>query len=606
MPLARRYERVRELGRGSFGTVWLVRRRCDRRLFAMKTLELPPLCSRDEKDLAERRQALREVEILQSLESPYLVRYHETLLVPATEQQERSELHIFTEYCDAGDLASHLRKAGRPGGGLPEAEVWRFAAAMLQGLCELHRQNVMHRDLKPANIFLSRAPPRRGAAAGVGGGLRGRLPTAAGKGGGGQRGASGLQAKLGDLGLARSVSGSAGMASTVVGTPHYIAPEIYEGQPYDEKADVYSFGACVYELMHGKPPWAHCEHVAAIVRHVLRLDGDAAEHEVFMDPSFSADLRALVTACMARSPSERPSARELLARVPPELGGGAEVVSAAEGAAAVAAAPGPVVAKALPPGPPPLSAGLAFRPPPRQEAPEVTMSPAELGAAAEEAMAPRGPAPPAAQTEAAGTQEVTLRPATLGGCGEKDACAEPPAADRADQTKQLPESAQSGDLPAAEEARNTRLLRATRATASPEPCNDRAGTPCDSALLETRPRLEDVRGNLTEQKGGLKAYVTRAQCCISRWRRDRRGPPPCPSEDGEACRSGCGDGAGLDTRSHCALRSPASAKGRRVGSARGAAPAACPGARVASEARLLEVVGVAMSLSPKVARPLRL
>lgn len=599
MPLARRYERVRELGRGSFGTVWLVKRRCDRKLFAMKTLELPPLCSRDEKDLAERRQALREVEILQSLESPYIVRYHETLLVPATAQQERSELHLFTEYCDAGDLAAHLRKARRPGGGLPEAEVWRFAVAMLRGLCELHRQNVLHRDLKPANVFLSRAP-------GDGGGLRGRLPTA---GGGGQRRTSRLQAKLGDLGLARSVSSSAGMASTVVGTPHYIAPEIYEGLPYDEKADVYSFGACVYELMHGKPPWAECQHVAAIVRHVLKLDGDAAEHEVSMDLSFSADLRALVTACMARSPSERPSAPELLVRVPPEHGVGAEATTASCEATALAApAPGPVAARALPPGPPPPAVGFAFRPSPRgaagpaasqQEALEVTMSPAELGGAATDAPAPRGSDPPAALTAATGPQDVTLRPAPPGGCGEEAACAEPAAADQTDETMQLSDGAPSGDPPAAEEARDTRLLQAARAAASPEPSIEQASAPCDSALLQTRPRLQ--------QTGHLKTYMASAQNCISRWRRDRRGPLSCPSEDAEASRSsGGGGGAALGTRRHCALRSPASAKARQGGYARESPPGGRPGAQAAPEARLLEVVGVAISLSPKVAHPLRL
>mmetsp|Transcript_70736 Transcript_70736/g.133594 ORF Transcript_70736/g.133594 Transcript_70736/m.133594 type:complete len:877 (+) Transcript_70736:99-2729(+) len=320
-PLSK-YERVRELGRGSYGVVWLMRRRADRRLLAMKTVLLPPLACHEEKAIAERRQAIREAEILQMLESPHLVQYAEAILSPASTAQPQSELNILTEYCDAGDLAAHLRKIGG-GRGLPERSVWGFAVAILLGLHELHHRQILHRDLKPANVFLTRADHRARSQS------RGR----------GARGADALQAaadastssarvrsvgcngiagdfwvRVGDLGLARAMTGSHPLASTMVGSPLYCAPEIFEGTPYGEKADIYSFGVCVYELMHGRPPYGDVQNVGALVRQVLNLDG--TQPRLSMDPRYSEELRRFVDACLARSAAERPTTSELLIRLP--------------------------------------------------------------------------------------------------------------------------------------------------------------------------------------------------------------------------------------------------------------------------------------------------
>lgn len=306
-----RFERVRELGRGACGVVWLVRRRSDRQLLAMKTIMLPPLASRDEKAMLERRQALREVEILKGMQSPHVLRHEETVLTPPTTANGRSELHIFTEYCDAGDLASHLRKASS-GPGLTESDVWGISASILAGLRDLHARRILHRDLKPANIFL-RYEKSGGQQPG---GLRRKLSLGAGRTRATGFDASRIRVLLGDLGIARTISNTQPMAETMVGTPLYCAPEIFEGEPYDEKADIYSYGICVYELMHGQPPWAHVQHVAGLARHVLQLDGDPSEHEVKLDARYSQDLRQLVRDCMARFAVDRPSAADLVSRIP--------------------------------------------------------------------------------------------------------------------------------------------------------------------------------------------------------------------------------------------------------------------------------------------------
>lgn len=298
------YERLRELGRGSCGTVWLVRRKADRKLLAMKSVLLPPLACHDEKSIAQRRQALREAEILQMLESTHLVRHIEVVLVPVCTEQPQSELHIVTEYCDGGDLAAYLRKVGA-GRGLQEACVWSFASALLNGLSALHTKNILHRDLKPANIFLRRltsyhARPR---SARLGARSRNENDTNT---------SSEFDVLIGDLGLAREMSSSEPLASTVVGTPLYCAPELFEGQPYGEKADVYSFGVCIFELIHGRPPFAEVQNMGALVRQVLNLDGKSADLRLPMDHHYSSELRKLVSSCLDTVPEKRPNVAELL------------------------------------------------------------------------------------------------------------------------------------------------------------------------------------------------------------------------------------------------------------------------------------------------------
>lgn len=311
--LEQRYERLEQLGHGSYGTVWLVKRKADQQLLAMKSVPLPPLASKTEAAVAERKRALREVDSLQQLQSVHVVRYADMILAPPTAERPQSELHIFTEYCEAGDLAQYLAERGS--GGLTEPEVWSFALPVLFGLRDLHSHGILHRDLKPANILLK------------------RCPTIAAPDND-KKADHRLRPLLGDLGLARSVSESQPLASTLVGTPHYCAPEIFEGVPYAEKADVYSFGVCVYELMHGQTPHHDVQNIVGLVRRVLRLDlgasGGLAGTAKF-DARFSAELRSFVSSCLQVSPDARPSAEELLRRAPDHYRGLPDAGSPTEG-----------------------------------------------------------------------------------------------------------------------------------------------------------------------------------------------------------------------------------------------------------------------------------
>ena len=82
----------------------------------------------------------------------------------------------------------------------------------------VHARKILHRDLKPDNIFLT----------------------------------SWFQLKIGDFGISKSLSQTFDMASTLCGTPVYMAPEVLQGRPYDQKADMWGIGCVLYELATGK------------------------------------------------------------------------------------------------------------------------------------------------------------------------------------------------------------------------------------------------------------------------------------------------------------------------------------------------------------------
>ncbi|BAF28194.1 Os11g0448300 [Oryza sativa Japonica Group] len=125
------------------------------------------------------------------------------------------------------------------------AAVRRWCAQILDGLAYLHAHSppTIHRDLKCDNIFVN----------------------------GNQR-----EVKIGDLGLAAfrlSAAGGGGDHTRCVGTPEFMAPEVYE-ESYDELADVYSFGMCVLEMVTLDYPYSECSNPIQIYKRVISVRSD--------------------------------------------------------------------------------------------------------------------------------------------------------------------------------------------------------------------------------------------------------------------------------------------------------------------------------------------
>jgi len=131
---------------------------------------------------------------------------------------------------------------------------------------------VVHRDLKPHNIFL-----------GVGD-----------------------EVKIGDFGVSRQLSSSREMAMTIVGSPGYLSPELCNGEPYNEKADIWSLGVLLSELCALKHPFGDANSQAALVMKIMRAAPPA------LPAHYSPQLARLLVCCMQRQQLSRPSALQLL------------------------------------------------------------------------------------------------------------------------------------------------------------------------------------------------------------------------------------------------------------------------------------------------------
>ncbi|XP_038265516.1 serine/threonine-protein kinase Nek4 isoform X2 [Dermochelys coriacea] len=186
MPLAA-YFFLRAVGKGSYGEVSLVRHRQDNRQYVIKKLNLKHASSR------ERKAAEQEAQLLSQLKHPNIVTYRESW------EAEDGLLYIVMGFCEGGDLYHKLKEQkGKP---LPENQVVEWFVQIAMALQYLHEKHILHRDLKTQNVFLTRTNI----------------------------------IKVGDLGIARVLENQYDMASTLIGTPYYMSPELFSNKPYNYK-----------------------------------------------------------------------------------------------------------------------------------------------------------------------------------------------------------------------------------------------------------------------------------------------------------------------------------------------------------------------------------
>jgi NIMA (never in mitosis gene a)-related kinase len=250
------YDIVKSLGEGASGEVFLVRHRQSNERFAMKvirtTVESPQITD----------QTLKEVALMKSLSHPNIVSYRDSF-------RDASKLYIVMEFVDGGDLATFI--ADRNGRPLTEDDILHLFIQLIIAIQYIHEHKVIHRDIKPQNLFLTRV--------GV--------------------------LKMGDFGVSRTLDSSQDLARTRIGTPYYLAPEIWNGQPYNSQADIWSAGCILYELCALKRPF-HGPHINQLFCQVLQ-----GRYEP-LTTRYTEGLRGLVAKMLSVSPSDRPSGDAIL------------------------------------------------------------------------------------------------------------------------------------------------------------------------------------------------------------------------------------------------------------------------------------------------------
>ena len=173
-----------------------------------------------------------------------------------------------------GSLSARLRDRRR----LDLGETIELAAQLGRGLDALHGHGIVHRDVKPSNVLL------------------------AGDG----------TAALSDFGLARAADSTRlTEEGQVVGTPHYLAPELIEGREAARASDVYALGCVLHECLVGSPPFAGRALAEIGFAHLVEPPPDAHD----LRPELPADVGAALLSALAKNPSDRPTTGTALARL---------------------------------------------------------------------------------------------------------------------------------------------------------------------------------------------------------------------------------------------------------------------------------------------------
>ncbi|KAH6624482.1 hypothetical protein B0J18DRAFT_180171 [Chaetomium sp. MPI-SDFR-AT-0129] len=296
----------KEIGKGSFAQVYSGRHKVTGALVAIKSVELTRLNKKLKENL------YGEIKILKRLRHPHIVALHDCV-------ESDSHINLIMEYCELGDLSLFIRKRDKlitnpathelarkypvaPNSGLNEVVIRHFLKQLTSATRFLREANLIHRDVKPQNLLLLPSPQYREANK-----MRKQILSASHDS---LTPAVGLPSlpmlKLADFGFAR-VLPSTSLAETLCGSPLYMAPEILRYERYDAKADLWSVGTVLYEMITGKPPFRARNHVE-LLRKI-----EAAEDDIRFprESVVSSELKGLTRALLKRNPVERISFEDL-------------------------------------------------------------------------------------------------------------------------------------------------------------------------------------------------------------------------------------------------------------------------------------------------------
>ncbi|KAI1161475.1 kinase-like domain-containing protein [Nemania serpens] len=284
MTESEKYEVLEKIGHGSFGVIRKVKRKVDGMILCRKEISYLKMSQK------EREQLHAEFQILSSLRHPNIVGYFHREHLKHTQ-----DLHLYMEYCGNGDLGRVIRDLARADKYAEEEFVWIVFSQLITALYRCHygvdppevgnnvlitgkvkpriplgAVTILHRDLKPENVFLG----------------------------------DNNSVKLGDFGLSKMIQ-SHDFASTYVGTPFYMSPEICAAERYTLKSDIWSLGCVMYELCSREPPFNAKSH--------FQLVQKIKEGKITPLPRcYSSELMAVIRDCLRVNPDTRPDTANLL------------------------------------------------------------------------------------------------------------------------------------------------------------------------------------------------------------------------------------------------------------------------------------------------------
>ncbi|XP_023817579.1 serine/threonine-protein kinase Nek3 [Oryzias latipes] len=250
-----KYTQLKVVGEGSFGRAVLVQWISTQEKYVVKEIQLP-------KNESKLRDSRKEAILLSRMKHPNIVAFREAF-------EMTDLLCIVMEYCSGGDLLQRIQQ--QKATNFCTENILRWFAQMCAGAQHIHDKRVLHRDLKSKNIFLT------------------------GDG----------SVKLGDFGSACVLNSSKAYAHAYVGTPYYVAPEIWDNKPYNNKSDVWSLGCVLYELCALQHPFQASSWKSLILKVCRGAYPPLPRHLPY-------ELLHLMKQIFKTNPKDRPSVQTIL------------------------------------------------------------------------------------------------------------------------------------------------------------------------------------------------------------------------------------------------------------------------------------------------------
>ncbi|CAF2733074.1 unnamed protein product [Rotaria sp. Silwood2] len=265
-----KYKFLKQIGKGSYGEVWLVlplrnssSSKSSSKQYVLKRLDLRQQSNETTQNDIE--GAEREAKLLSTLKHPNIVAYTESF------RSNDGFLNIVMAYCEGGDLYTKLKERKANKQPLTENQIVEWFVQICMALQYMHDKSILHRDLKTQNIFLTKNEI----------------------------------VKVGDLGIARVLDSGNDLATTIIGTPYYMSPEIFSNKPYGQKSDIWALGCCVYEMTTLEHAF-NAKDMNSLVLKIIR--GQIPQ----TSKKYSEPLTALIKSMLSKNPDDRPTAKKIL------------------------------------------------------------------------------------------------------------------------------------------------------------------------------------------------------------------------------------------------------------------------------------------------------
>ncbi|CAI5445303.1 unnamed protein product [Caenorhabditis angaria] len=263
------FELLDQLGAGAFGCVYTVRKKAlshtdmPAKLFALKEIFMTHQGDREtDKSFGD---MISEVKIIkQQMRHPNIVRYRKIFV-------DNHRLYIVMDLIQGCSLKEYIITTKDKKTNIEIVRIWNIIVQMMLALRYLHKEkHIVHRDLKPNNIMITDNYER---------------------------------VVITDFGLAKQKGPE--YLKSAAGTIIYSCPEIVQNLPYGEKADIWSFGCCIYEMCQLTPAF-HSNNMLTLAMQIVEAKYDPIDENVW-----SEDIRNLIKSCLTPEPSERPDILKL-------------------------------------------------------------------------------------------------------------------------------------------------------------------------------------------------------------------------------------------------------------------------------------------------------